>query len=82
MKSNNENNASPNSINKFHQRSNSIGTRTVHTTSSGQNGEDEQSVSSGGSEAGYHTLRISQNLTLSALLESVLCGLEEPRGTV
>ena len=41
---------------------------------------DHVSVGSGGSDAGYHAPRTPQNISLSSLLESVLSGLDEPRG--
>lgn len=43
-------------------------------------GEDEVSMESGGSDAGYNAPRTPQNISITSLLESVLCGLEEPRG--
>ena len=87
-KSNRQLTPSPLSSRKRHHRSNSTGTRLAHNTSSSTNvlgelnGSDEVSVGSGGSDAGYHAPRTPQNMSLSSLLESVLCGLEEPRGII
>ena len=66
-----------------HQRSSSAGSRTTTTVSSAsfsQDIMDHVSVGSGGSDAGYHAPRTPQNISLSSLLESVLSGLDEPRG--